>query len=479
MSTEQYSCRSRRAFLYGLGSSIGAVALSSLLGCKSSPELVSEALRHSGDPLTAKPPMSLAKAKACIFLSMEGGPSHIDTFDPKPALEQYHLKKFERKGEKFSAMSSGRRYIVQSPFQSRKVGESGADMCDRFVHLVDVADDMCFYRGLQAESVNHPTAMYHINTGNKFGGEPALGSWVTYGLGTINENVPAFVVLPELAWPQGGSGNWSNGFLPAHYQGTPFRPIGAPVLNIDPPPGVSHYHQRESLDLLDQLNKDHFERNPHHEELEARMSSYELAFRMQAEVPDLIDIEGEPEHIRKMYGIGQEATDAFGRKCLMARKLIEQGVRFVQAYSGGWDSHDFLARAHGNLIQSIDKPITGLIKDLKQRGLLDETVIVWCGEFGRTPDNGFREGGVAYGRDHNPDAMAFWMAGGGVNAGHTIGATDELGEKAVEVVHPIGDLHVTLLKLLGLDDHNLTYFHSGRHKQLSQFGGKVITDLIA
>ncbi len=480
MCTNPGQGRSRRDFLYGLGSTIGAVALSSLLGCRSATSPVHNVEgRQIGGPLAPKVPMSVAKAKACIFLTMEGGPSHIDTFDPKPALKKYHLKKFERKGEKFSAMSSGQRYIVQSPFKSRKVGQSGADMCDRFEHLAAVADDICFFRGLQAASVNHPTAMYHINTGNRFGGEPALGSWITYGLGTVNQNVPAFVVLPEVAWPQGGPGNWSNGFLPAHYQGTPFRPVGTPVLNIDPPPGVSHYQQRESLDLLNQLNTTHQQKNLHHEELSARMASYELAFRMQAEVPELIDIDSEKEHVKEMYGIGDDATDAFGRKCLMARKLIEQGVRFVQAYSGGWDSHDFLERAHGSLIKSVDKPIAGLIKDLKQRGLLDETLIVWCGEFGRTPDNGIREGGVAYGRDHNPDAMALWMAGGGVNAGHTFGATDELGQSAVELVYPISDLHVTLLKLLGLDDHNLTYFHSGRHKQLSQFGGKVIKELIA
>ncbi|MEM8484529.1 MAG: DUF1501 domain-containing protein [Bacteroidota bacterium] len=456
----------RRDFLYGLGSSIGAVAFSSML-----------------DPAGAtgtlpSPPMVPAKAKACIFLMMEGGPSHIDTFDPKPKLKDLHMKAFERQGDQFSAMSSGDRYYVQSPFGSRRVGESGADLCDAYVHLADVADEICFYRGCQGESVNHPTAMYHLNTGNPFGGEPAMGAWVTYGLGSLNNNLPSFIVLPELAYPQGGAANWSNGFLGAGYQGTPLRSAGSPILDINPPPGVSRYHQRESLDLLATFNEAHQAEHPQHEELSARMENYELAFRMQMEVPELIDIEREDEKTKALYGIGESATDAFGRKCLLARRLVEQGVRFVQIYSGGWDSHDFLARAHGALIKSTDKPIAALIKDLKRRGMLEETLIVWCGEFGRTPDNGVRNGTIAYGRDHNPDAMAVWMAGGGVKAGHTFGATDETGLQAVDVVHPLKDLHVTLLHLLGLDDNKLTYFHGGRYKQLSQTGGQVIRELL-
>jgi uncharacterized protein (DUF1501 family) len=250
-------------------------------------------------------------------------------------------------------------------------------------------------------------------------------------------------------------------------------------LDINPPPGVSRYHQRESLDLLQEFNQAHQQRHPHHDELAARMENYELAFRMQMEVPDIIDIEKEDEKTKALYGIGEAGTDAFGRKCLLARRLVEQGVRFVQIYSGGWDSHDYLSRAHSALIHSVDKPIAALIKDLKRRGMLEETLIVWCGEFGRSPDNGVRDGGVAYGRDHNPNAMAMWMAGGGVKAGHIIGATDEIGETAVEVVHPIQDLHITLLRLLGLDDNKLTYFHGGRFKQLSQTGGNVITELFA
>ncbi len=462
----------RREFLFSLGSSIGAIAFSNLL-------VQDGVFAEPANPLAAKPQMIPAKAKSCIFLMMEGGPSHLDTFDPKPKLHEFHMKTFDRSGKEFSAMSSGNRYYVESPFSSRKVGRSGADMCEHFVHLANVADDICFYRGCQAESVDHPTAMYHINTGNKFGGDPAVGAWVTYGLGTLNQNLPAFIVLPEVAYPQGGAANWSNGFLPAHHQGTPLRPTASPILNLNPPQHISHDHQRRSLNLLQEFNKSHQAKYPNHDELAARMANYELAFRMQMEVPDIIDIEGEDEKTKELYGVGEEWSDAFGRKCLLARRLVERGVRFVQIYSGGWDSHDYLKRAHSALIRSIDKPIAGLIKDLKRRGMLEETLIIWCGEFGRSPDNGIRGGGIAYGRDHNPTAMAMWFAGGGVNAGHLIGATDEIGEKAVDVVHPIKDVHVTILRLLGLDDNKLTYFHGGRFKQLSQTGGRVINELIA
>jgi uncharacterized protein (DUF1501 family) len=272
--------------------------------------------------------------------------------------------------------------------------------------------------------------------------------------------------------------NWGNGFLPASFQGTPLRAKGSPILDLTPPPGITPQHQRANLDLLAELNKGHAAQHPGHGELAARMENYELAFRMQMQVPDLIALDQEDAKLKESYGIGQEATDAFGRKCLLARRLIEKGVRFVQLYAGTWDSHDYIERAHGNLVRSVDRPIAALLADLKQRGLLDETLVVWCGEFGRSPDNGVR-GGTAYGRDHNPHAMTIWMAGGGVKAGHTIGATDETGAKAVECVHHVRDLHVTLLRLLGLDDNKLTYFHGGRFKQLSQFGGQVINELIA
>lgn len=458
----QLASPTRREALFGLGAGLGSVAFSSLL-------------QGSTDAAVHHP----ARAKRCIFLMMEGGPSHIDTFDPKPELAKLHLRKFKRSGDMESAMSSGDRYYVKSPFDFVKAGKCGADISTEWEHLREMVDDMCFYRGCQVESVNHPTACYQVNTGNRFGGDPAVGSWVTYGLGTENENLPGFVVLPRTAYPQGGAGNWSNGFLPADFQGTPLRPQGSPILDLNPPKGITRDGQRKNLDLLAQLNRKHIEARPGRTELSARMSSYELAYRMQMEVPEILDLAGEKQSTLEAYGIGQAKTDGFGRKCLMARRLVEKGVRFVQAYAGNWDSHDYIQRAHGSLIRSVDKPIAALLKDLKQRGMLDDTLVVWCGEFGRTPDNGLRGGGESYGRDHNAKAMTIWFAGGGTRAGHTIGATDETGAEAVECVHHIRDVHVTLLHLLGLDDNKLTYYHAGRHKQLSQFGGSVITELVA
>jgi hypothetical protein len=461
----------RRAFLYSLGASIGSVAFSSLLARE-------PGAARAGGPLAPKKGHFRAKAQSCIFLMMEGGPSHIDTFDPKPKLADLHLKEFTREGERKSAMESGKRYYVQSPFKFRKAGRSGADIADNWEHLARVADDLCFYRGCQVDSVNHPTAMYQMNTGAREAGEPAVGSWVNYGLGSINQDLPGFIVLPEVSYPQGGAANWSNGFLPPSYQGTPLRPKGSPILDLEPPAGITREHQRQNLDLLAKLNARHRDAHPGYEELAARMADYELAFRMQMQVPGVIDLDGEDAKLKESYGIGREPTDAFGRKCLLARRLVEKGVRFVQLYAGTWDSHDYIERAHGNLVRAVDQPIAALLADLKQRGLLDSTLVVWCGEFGRSPDNGVR-GGTAYGRDHNPHAMTIWMAGGEVKAGHTIGATDETGAQAVECVHHVRDLHVTLLRLLGLDDNNLTYFHGGRFKQLSQFGGEIIKELIA
>ena len=409
---------------------------------------------------------------------MEGGPSHIDTFDPKPELNRLHLQKFQRHGERESAMSSGQRYFVKSPFDFIQAGKSGADISTEWHYLQNHVDELCFYRGCQVESVNHPTACYHVNTGNRFGGDPSVGAWVTYGLGTLNDNLPGFVVLPRSSYPQGGASNWSNGFLPADHQGTPLRPEGSPILDLNAPAGMTRQDQRENLDVLASLNRKHLDNRVNQSELKARMSSYELAYRMQMEVPGILDLEGETEKTRDSYGIGAPKTDSFGRKCLLARRLVEKGVRFVQAYAGNWDSHDYISRAHGSLIKSVDKPIAALLADLKQRGLLEDTLVVWCGEFGRTPDNGLRGGSTSYGRDHNAKAMTMWFAGGGTKAGHTIGATDEIGAEAVDCVHHIRDVHCTWLHLMGLDDNKLTYYHAGRHKQLSQFGGNLIQELI-
>ena len=462
----------RRQFLYGLGASLGGVALSDMLARDA------HGNQSQDSPLAIKPLHVPAKAKACIMLYMAGGPSHIDTFDPKPKLAELDMQKFVRNDKFASAMASGERYFVKSPFKFRPVGDSGISMCEHFRFLPNVADDLCIYRGCQAESINHPTANYHMNTGNRFGGDPAIGAWVTYGLGSENQDLPGFIVLPEVAYPQGGSANWSNGYLPPYYQGTTLRAKGSPILDLFPPKGITRDHQRRNLDLLAELNQRHADLHPQHDELAARMQNYEMTFRMQMQVPEILDINHETQQTQAAYGLDDPLTQDFGRRCLLARRLVEKGVRFVQVYTAGWDSHDYIERAHSQRIRSVDKPMTALIQDLKQRGMLDETLVIWTGEFGRSPDNGKRGGGQRAGRDHNAKAMAMLLAGGGVNAGRYVGATDEIGEKAVECVNPIRNLHVTLLRLMGLDDNKLTYFHGGRFKQLSQTGGELIDDLI-
>jgi len=454
---------------------LGAVALSAMLAQQ-------DARAANAGPLAAKPQHHPARAKNCIFLLMEGGPSHIDTFDPKPKLASLHMTKFAKTRSKFEAnMNTGERYFVKSPFAFRRAGQMGIEINALLENFAGVVDEVCFYRGLKAESVNHPTALYHLNTGNQFGGDPALGAWTTYGLGTLNQNLPGFLVLPDVAYPQGGAANWSSGYLPAHFQGTPLRPAGAPILDMAPPVGVTAERQRANLDLLADFNRRHQRQHAQHAELAARVESYELAFRMQAEMPNVVDLSKESPATLALYGIGgpDKDADSLGRRCLLARRLVQAGVRFVQVIAMGWDSHDYIEKAHGARLRAIDKPISGLLRDLKRTGLLDETLVVWAGEFGRSPDNGIRAGGEAWGRDHNANAMAVWLAGGGVKAGHIVGATDDVGGAAVDEVHPIRDFHVTLLHLLGLDDGKLRYFHAGRDKQLSQVGGEIIRPLLA
>ncbi|KAA5537545.1 DUF1501 domain-containing protein [Roseiconus nitratireducens] len=458
---------SRRDFLYGLSASLGSVAFTSML----------DAEEVATSPLAPKKPMLPAKAKNVIMLFMEGGPGHMDTFDPKPELSRLH----KQESKLGFGQEKGFKFFVGSPFQFRKTGNNGIEMCDQWQHLADpyIADELCNFRGCQAESLNHPEALFHLNTGSRLGGDPAVGAWVNYGLGTENQNLPGYVVMTELALPQGGPTNWSNGFLPPYYQGTRLRPQGSPILDLASQSFKSREHQRRALDELSWLNEQHLKSlGETDQRLLARMENYELAFRMQTEVPDVIDLGKESQKTSSMYGLDDPETEVFGRQCLMARRLVESGVRFVQIFSGGWDSHDYLERGHTARIKSVDKPIAALIRDLKQRGMLEDTLVIWTGEFGRTPDNNKRGGVYSLGRGHNNQAMTMLLAGGGVKPG-VVGATDELGSAAVECVHPIRDLHVTLLHLLGLDDNKLTYFHGGRFKQLSQFGGEVIKEMIA
>ena len=457
----------RRDFLYGLGSSLGALAMTDLQACE----------KKTSSPLAIKKTMHPSRAKAVIMLVMEGGPSQADTFYPKPKLTELHLSESTR----VEGLDTGKRFFVGSPFKSRKVGNAGIEMSEpwQFLAESEVADELCVYRGCQAASLNHPEALLHLNTGSRLGGDPGLGSWITYGLGSVNQNFPGYVVMTELALPQAGPANWGNGFLPAYYRGTRLRSSGSPILDLNPPRYKTRTHQRKALDQLEMLNAKHAARHPQHAELQARMENYELAFRMQMSVPGIVDVDREPKQLQEAYGLNRKETAAFGRQCMMARRMVEEGVRFVQIFAGGWDSHDYLEQGHASRIASVDQPIAALIKDLKSRGLLEDTLVVWTGEFGRTPDNNYRGGVTAIGRGHNVDAMNMWFAGGGVKRGAVVGATDDIAAKAVEVVHPIRDVHITMLHLLGLDDNKLTYFHAGRYKQLSQFGGELITEIMA
>ena len=473
----------RRNFLYGLSSTLGTVALNSLLNA--------EEQRKSG-PLVPKPPHHKPKAKACIFLFMEGGPSHLDTFDPKEKLKELHLKEFVRKDKFVSAMASGKRYFVASPFKFQKAGKSGIDFCEHYKHLAGVADDLCVYRGCVGESINHPTACYHMNTGNRFGGDPAVGSWTTYGLGTENQNLPAFIVLPELAFPQGGSANWSNGFLSSIYRGVSFRNQGEPLLNLKNPPGVSRNDRRDSLAAIRELNRQRLELTKD-SKIAERIAAYELAFRMQAAAPELIDLSGETQQTLDNYGIDRpepinqrfrgytgNAHAAFGRNCLLARRLVERGVRFVNLYHASWDHHDGLDKDLKYNCSVVDQPVAALLKDLKQRGLLDDTLVVFTGEFGRTPlaDTHERKGQQA-GRDHHPFAFSLWMAGGGVKGGQVVGKTDELGWAPVEDPVHINDFHATLLHLFGLNHLRLSKRFGGFDIRLTNVGGTVVEKLIS
>jgi hypothetical protein len=469
---------SRREMLASLGAGFGTLALRGMLEHDSLRAGESPAATN---PLAARPPHFAAKAKAVIFLFMYGGPSHIDLFDPKPQLEKWSgqpIPVFDqndvfRKGSKNAALPS--------PYKFARHGESGMEIAEPFPHLAELSDELCVIRSMHAESNNHAPALFQMQTGDRLSGRPSIGSWVNYGLGSENENLPGFVVMMDRdGAPVNGALNWGNGFMPAAYQGVPFRPTGDPIAYLSPPAGVSREQQRARLDLLAKWNGQHLAENPSETALAARIASYELAYRMQSEAADAVAIEQEPEYIRKMYGLDNKITEHFGRNCLLARRLVERGVRFVQIYSGGnegpkaWDAHDDLKKNHDLHCGETDLPIAGLIQDLKRRGLLDSTLIVWGGEFGRTP---FAEDGK--GRDHHAKAFTMWLAGGGIKGGVTYGETDEFGYNVVANPVSVPDLHATCLHLLGLDHTRLTYRVMGRDFRLTDVSGNVLKPLIA
>ena len=466
-SVKPSAARSRRAFLSQAGSGLGAIALAAL---------DADSAFGSADPLVARAPHHRPTAKAVIWCFMEGGPSHIDTFDPKPALERFAGQPMpESYGRPLTAMpGTAHNTLMPSQREWARHGESGLWVSNWYPHVAKHVDDLAVIRSCTADGLNHVGSVCQMNTGSILAGRPSMGSWVTYGLGSANRNLPTFVILNDEVRINGGSKNWSSGFLPAAFQGTLFKQEGAPILNLETPEVVGNLQQRGKLDLLAALNRHHAEKHPNQSELDARLRSYELAYRMQSHAPEAVDLARESEATKKLYGMDEEPTSIYGRNLLLARRLVERGVRFVQAYCGGWDAHRKIEENHTKWCGVSDKPIAGLLTDLKARGMLDDTLVIWGGEFGRTP---FNEQGD--GRDHNPWGFTIWMAGGGVRGGQTIGTTDELGLRAEESPYHVHDIHATILHLLGLDHLSLTYLHSGRSERPTINGGKLIQEALA
>lgn len=461
----------RREFLTKAGGGAAAIALASLLA--------EDSIAAPRDPLAPRKTHFKPRAKRVIWLFMHGGPSHVDLFDPKPALVRYGGQPLP---ESFGKVMT-RRKVAQNPLMPpvkpfRPRGKSGLEISDLLPHIAELADDLCVLRSCHGDSVNHPQSVYQMNTGSILMGKPSLGAWAAYGLGTENRDMPAFVVLPDPGGGlKGGPPAWGSGYLPATYQGTTMRPGKNPILDLAPQPEISSGQQQRSLDLIRRFNAEHAKNRDFDNELSARIDSYELAFRMQVAAPELVNLGGESEHTLRSYGIGEKETDEFGTRCLLARRMIESNVRFVQLYSGntvGWDAHSNVMQNHGSYCRRTDKPIAGLLKDLKQRGLLEDTLVIWGGEFGRMP---MSEQGT--GRDHNPWGYTVWFAGGGVKGGMAYGATDPVGLRAAENKVHVNDLHATILHLLGIDHEMLTYFHNGREERLTDVAGKVVKEILA
>lgn len=456
---------SRRQMLQRSGAGFGSLALTQLLATSG----LMAADSASTNPLVARAGHYPAKARSIIWLFMEGAPSSVDLFDPKPELTR-------RDGQKISidVFNGNPGPLMKSPFSFKQYGHSGAWVCDRYPNVAKHVDNFAFVKSLHSDSNDHVPALYQINTGIARPGFPAAGAWITYGLGSENQNLPGFVVLGNNQGIKGGPLNWHAGFLPAAHQGTLFRSEGNPILNLKRPGEISQEDQRRQLDLLAQLNMKHLESHPEEAELLGRIQSFELAYRMQSEAASMIDFSQESQATRDMYGIDRKATKSYGSKCLLARRLVESGVRFVQVYSDGeWDAHSNLTQNHTDHCVATDVPIDGLLTDLKQRGLLDSTLVIWGGEFGRMPVSQGKDG-----RDHNPQGFMAWMAGAGIKGGTSFGETDEIGYKAVIDPVTVHDLHATMLHLLGLDHKRLTFQHNGRPFRLTDVAGQVLDKLL-
>jgi hypothetical protein len=466
--------RSRRDFLARAGGGLGLLALFSLLDEKGHGQ------SRSNNSLAVHPPHFKARAKSIIWCFLDGGPSHIDLFDPKPTLKKLAGQPLPA-SYKRPVTSMGRTaYTPLMPsrrgFQKR--GHSGLWVSDWYPEIAGCADDLAVVRSCYADGLNHVGSICQMNTGSVLGGRPSLGSWTLYGLGSVSENLPGYVVLLDYPEdPPGGSRNWSTGFMPATYQGTKFRNDKPVILSLTPPNTVSKQQQRAKLDFIQELNRRHLALRAEDAELEARIATYELAYRMQSAAPEAIDLANEPTETKGLYGLDNPQTERMGRNCLLARRLVERGVRFIQLYCGSgskWDAHTNVEVNHSRYCRESDRPIAGLLKDLKRRGLLDSTLVVWGGEFGRTP---MSESGN--GRDHNPYGFTMWLAGGGIKGGMTYGATDDIGLYAVENRVHVHDIHATILHCLGLDHRKLTWLYNGRDERATINGGKVIGAILA
>jgi hypothetical protein len=439
-------------------------------------ELLQWQAQAAGEPaagglLAPRQPHFAPRAKSVIWLFMEGGPSGVDLFDWKPELERSHGKRIA-----IDVFNGNPGPLMKSPFKFKQHGECGAWVCEKYPHVAQHADEIALIKACFTESNDHVPALYQMNTGIARAGLPTAGAWITYGLGSENRNLPGFVVLGGTKGIKGGSQHWSAGFLPTGYQGTLFRSQGSPILNLQRPKTVDNKDQRAQLDLLARLNQEHVAGHAGEPDLTARIESFELAYRMQMEAVGLADFSQETAETQKLYGLDDNAAKTFGGKCLMARRLVERGVRFIQVYSDGdsWDAHSDLAGNHSGHCAATDRPIHGLLADLKRRGLLDSTLVIWGSEFGRMPVS---QG--AGGRDHNPKGLLVWMAGGGIQGGKSHGETDEIGYRAVVDPVTVHDLHATMLHLLGMDHKRLTYLHNGRRYRLTDVAGNVLSKILA
>jgi Protein of unknown function (DUF1501) len=462
----------RREFFARAGSGLAGIALANLLSEEASAKNVT-------DPLAPKTPHHPPTAKSVIWLFLEGGPSHVDLFDYKPLLTKLDGKPIpDSVGKpKQTSRGTGDNTLMAPKRTWKQYGQSGMWVSDWYPNVAEHVDDMTVIRSCWADGLNHVGSVCQMNTGSILAGRPSMGAWVTYGLGTANKNLPSFVVLTDDRDPLGGTNNWNSGFLPAVYQGTQFRRGNTPILDLKPPAGVSDEQQRNQLGLLKSLN-DMWSRDKQEDsELDARVRSYELAYEMQSAASEAVDLGKESASTRSMYGLDAPETSVFGANCLMARRLVERGVRFVELYSGsgsGWDAHQHIEDNHSKLCRSSDKPIAALLADLKARGMLKDTLVVWGGEFGRTPFNELSDG-----RDHNPWGFTMWMAGGGAKGGQYVGSTDEIGMRAAERPVHVHDIHASILWMLGLDHMQTTYMHSGRAERPTVLAGEVVKEIFS